>query len=165
MGAGKTTIGRQLAKKISYSFYDSDLEIEQRTEVKISLIFEIEGEEGFRKRESDVISELVMLDNIVLSTGGGAVKNPENRKALIDNGFIIYLKSSPEKLFSRTSDNKRRPLLQGDDQLATIKGILAEREPIYLSLANEIISTEETSIKQIVQKILKLIETHESNRS
>lgn len=161
MGAGKTTIGRQLAKKLVLSFYDSDHEIEERTGADITLIFEIEGEAGFRKRETQVIADLVLQKNIVLSTGGGAVKNPENRLLLENNGFIIYLKSSPEKLYSRTADDKRRPLLQGDDRLVQIKNILAEREPIYLSMADEVIDTDEANSKQIVQKIIKLIETHE----
>ena len=157
MGAGKTTIGRQLAKKLSIQFYDSDHEIEQRTGADIPLIFEIEAEEGFRKRESQVIAELVLLENIVLSTGGGAIMNPENRQVLVDNGQIIYLKSTPEKLFKRTADDKRRPLLQSEDRLEKIKKILVEREPVYLAMANEIIDTDKISIKQIIQKIIELI--------
>ena len=165
MGAGKTTIGRQLAKKTSHKFYDSDHEIEQRTGVNISLIFEIEGEEGFRKRESQIIEELVLLDNIVLSTGGGAVTQPENRQALKNNGYIIYLKSRPEMLDKRTAGDKRRPLLQGQNRLEQIKKILSEREPIYISMADEIIDTDKISIKQIIQKIINLIENNESYRS
>ncbi len=165
MGAGKTTIGRQLAKKTSHKFYDSDHEIEQRTGVNISLIFEIEGEEGFRKRESQIIEELVLLDNIVLSTGGGAVTQPENRQALKNNGYIIYLKSRPEMLHKRTAGDKRRPLLQGQNRLEQIKKILSEREPIYISMADEIIDTDKISIKQIIQKIINLIENNESYRS
>jgi shikimate kinase len=159
MGAGKTTIGRQLAKKLSTTFYDSDHEIEKRTGVDIPLVFEIEGENGFRKRESQVLTELVLLENIVLSTGGGSVLDPVNRKALIDNGIIIYLKSTAEKLFKRTADDKRRPLLQTDDRLEQIKKILEEREHIYIAMADEIVDTHDLSIKQIIQKILKLIET------
>lgn len=163
MGAGKTTIGRQLAKKLSRKFYDSDHEIEKHTGADIPLIFELEGEEGFRKRESQVLLELASMDNIVLSTGGGSVLNAENRKVLIDNGIIIYLKSSAEKLFKRTVEDKRRPLLQTDDRLEKITAILNEREPIYLSLANEVIETNNHSIKQITQKILDLLNNHESN--
>lgn len=157
MGAGKTTIGRQLAKKTSSTFYDSDHEIEQRTGVDVPLIFEIEGEDGFRKRESQVLAELVLLDNIVLSTGGGSVLDPVNRKALIENGTIIYLKSTAEKLFKRTTNDKRRPLLQTNDRLGQIKKILNEREPLYISIADEVIDTHDSSIKQITQKILDLI--------
>ena len=162
MGAGKTTIGRQLAKKLSFSFYDSDHEIEKRTGADIPLIFELEGEQGFRKRESQVITELVTLNHIVLSTGGGAVMDTDSRQALEDNGTIIYLKSTPEKLYSRTAGDKRRPLLQGDDKLNQIKKILAEREPTYISLADDIVETDNLSIKQIVQKVLKLIKKDES---
>ena len=163
MGAGKTTIGRQLAKKLSKQFYDSDHEIEKHTGADISLIFELEGEAGFRKRESLVLFELVSLKNIVLSTGGGCVLDPENRKLLTDNGTIIYLKATADKLFKRTSDDKRRPLLQTDDRLNKIKEILAEREPLYLSLANEVIDTHDQSIKQITQKIFEILKIHEDN--
>jgi shikimate kinase len=159
MGAGKTTIGRQLARKISNTFYDSDHEIEKRTGVDIPLIFEIEGESGFRKRESQVLAELVLLENIVLSTGGGSILDTANRKALIDNGTIIYLKSTAEKLFKRIADDKRRPLLQTDDRLEQIKKILEEREHIYTSIADEVIDTRDLSIKQITHKILEFIET------
>lgn len=157
MGAGKTTIGRQLAKKLTRHFYDSDHEIEQRTGANISLIFEIEGEAGFRKRETQIISELAAMGNIVLSTGGGAVMLEENRQMLKDNGYIIYLKSTPEMLCKRTADDKKRPLLQGQNRLEQIRKILNEREPVYTSFANEIIDTDHLSIKQIIQKILKLV--------
>lgn len=159
MGAGKTTIGRQLAKRLAIDFYDSDYEIEQRTGVKISLIFEIEGEEGFRKRESQVINELSALNNVVLSTGGGAILKPENRKVLQENGFIVYLKCGAEMLANRTRGDKRRPLLQGENRLGQIKKILSEREPIYISIADEVVDTESLTIKQIIQRILKLVDT------
>ena len=158
MGTGKTTIGRQLAKNLSVSFYDSDHEIEKRTGVKISIIFEIEGEEGFRRRETQILNELSQMNNIVLSTGGGAVTKAENRKTLKNNGHIIYLKSSPEILFKRTADDKNRPLLQTDDRLSQIRKILAEREPIYIEMADEIIDSEKKSSKQIIQKILEQID-------
>jgi len=163
MGAGKTTIGRQLAKKLSLKFYDSDHEIEKRTGVKISLIFEIEGEEGFRRRETQVLSELSQLNNVVLSTGGGAMTQAENRELLKRNGYIIYLKSSPEMLFKRTADDKRRPLLQGDNRLEQIINILNEREPVYIEMADEIINSEKMSIKQIIQKIVEKINKDENH--
>ncbi len=162
MGAGKTTIGRQLAKELSKKFYDSDHEIEKRTGVDIHLIFEIEGEDGFRKRETQVLTELTSLDNIVLSTGGGAILNEENRKALIDNGTIVYLKSTAEKLYKRTAEDKRRPLLQTDDRLGQIEKLLNEREPTYLSTANIVFDTDGLSIKNIIKKILEIIETNET---
>ncbi len=157
MGAGKTTIGRQLAKKVSAEFYDSDHEIENRTGVKISLIFEIEGEEGFRIRETQILNELTKLNNIVLSTGGGAILRAENRAALQKNGTIFYLKSSPKMLLNRTKGDKRRPLLYTEDRLGQITKILEEREPIYIDLANEVIDTDNLSIKQIIQKIYDLV--------
>ncbi|MCG8378844.1 MAG: shikimate kinase [Proteobacteria bacterium] len=163
MGAGKTTIGRQLAKKLSKRFYDSDHEIEKRTGADIPLIFEIELEEGFRKREAKVLAELVELDNIVLSTGGGAVLDVDNRRKLKEHGRIVYLKSSPEKLLKRTAGDKRRPLLQGDDKLTRITAILSEREPLYIELADEIIETDKLSIKQILQTVIKLINEHENS--
>lgn len=165
MGAGKTTIGRQLAKRLSKGFYDSDHEIEKYTGADIPLIFEIEGEEGFRKRESQVLEELVLNKNIVLSTGGGAILVAENRKLLSDNGIIIYLKSTAEKLYKRIANDKSRPLLQTDDRLNKIKRILDEREPIYLSLANKVIETQEQSIKQITQKIIDFIKQNENHKS
>ena len=163
MGAGKTTIGRQLAKKLSKRFYDSDHEIEKRTGADIPLIFEIELEEGFRKREAKVLAELVELDNIVLSTGGGAVLDVDNRRKLKEHGRIVYLKSSPEKLLKRTAGDKRRPLLQGDDKITKITAILSEREPLYIELADEIIETDKLSIKQILQTVIKLINEHENS--
>lgn len=163
MGAGKTTIGRQLAKKLSIDFYDSDYEIEKRTGVKISLIFEIEGEEGFRRRETQVLRELSQMNKIVLSTGGGALIQTENREVLRNNGYIIYLKSSPEMLFKRTAGDKRRPLLQGDNRLEQIRKILTEREPAYIEMADEIIDSEKMSIKQIIQKIIEQINKDENH--
>lgn len=164
MGAGKTTIGRQLAKRLSKEFYDSDYEIEKHTGADIPLIFEIEGEEGFRKRESQVLEELLSNKNIVLSTGGGAILDAENRKLLSDNGIIIYLKSTAEKLYKRIANDKHRPLLQTDDRLNKIKNILDEREPKYMSLANKVIDTQEQSIKQITQKIVDFIKQNENNK-
>lgn len=165
MGAGKTTIGRQLAKRLSKEFYDSDHEIEKHTGADIALIFEIEGENGFRKRESQVLEELVSNKNIVLSTGGGAILDSKNRELLSNNGLIIYLKSTAEKLYKRIANDKCRPLLQTDDRLKKIKTILHERESIYLSLANEVVETEEQSIKQITQKIIDFIRQNENNKS
>ena len=163
MGTGKTTIGRQLSRKLSKTFYDSDHEIEQHTGADIPLIFDIEGEQGFRERESKAIEELVQFDNIVLSTGGGVVLNDNNRRLLSENGFIIYLKSSPEKLYKRTAGDKRRPLLQSEDRMNQIQSLLEQREPLYCSLANKIINTDNLTIKQILQNILDTIKDNEAN--
>ena len=155
MASGKTTIGRKLAKKTSKKFYDSDKEITKSTGAEIPLIFEIEGDSGFRKRETKIISKLVLLKNIVLSTGGGTILVEENRNMLAENGIIVYLKSSARKIFNRTYEDKSRPLLQGNDRLSKIKEILNEREPIYKSLANEIIDTDNFVAEEIIQEIFK----------
>lgn len=156
MGTGKTTIGRQLAKRLSMTFYDADRELENRTGAKIALIFDIEGEAGFRQREADILSELVQLDNIVLATGGGAVLKPENRDLLRGNGIVVYLKSSPELLLQRTKGDKRRPLLQAEDRMAQIVDLLNVREPLYSSSAHEIIETDKLTTKRIIQKLVKI---------
>ena len=163
MGSGKTTIGKKLANRVSKKFYDSDDEIKKNTGADIPLIFEIEGDSGFRVREKKVISELVLLDNIVLSTGGGTILDNENRNMLAENGLIIYLKSSAERIYKRTSGDKSRPLLQVSDRLGKIKEILAERESIYKSLADEIIEIDTIGINEIIKKILEIIDTYENN--
>jgi len=163
MATGKTTIGKKLAKETSKKFYDSDQEIKKNTGADIPLIFEIEGDAGFRDREMKIISKLVLLRNIVLSTGGGVVLLEENRKMLTDNGIIIYLKSSPKKIFDRTYGDKSRPLLQVEDRLGKIEEILEEREPLYSSLANEIINTDSFISKEIIHEILKKLKKYENN--
>ena len=165
MATGKTTIGKRLAKETSRKFYDSDQEIKKSTGADIPLIFEIEGDTGFRSRETKIISKIVLLRNIVLSTGGGAVLVEKNRKMLTDNGIIIYLKSSARKIFDRTYDDKSRPLLQVDDRLSKIEEILNEREPLYKSLANETINTDSFVTKDIIQEILKKIKKYENSKS
>ena len=164
MATGKTTIGRKLATKTSKKFYDTDIEIKRSTGAEIPLIFEIEGDAGFRERETKIISKLVLLQNIVLSTGGGAILAEENRKILTENGIVIYLKSSAKKIYDRTCNDKSRPLLQGNDRLGKIKKILNEREPMYKSIANEIINTDNFITEEITREILKRIKKHENNR-
>ena len=149
MGAGKTTIGRLIAKQMGMTFYDSDHEIEVKTGVKIPLIFELEGEAGFRKRESAVIDELCQLKNIVLATGGGAVLLPENRQCLKDNGKIIYLRGNVHDLWARTRNDKSRPLLQGGNMKQKLENLYAERDPIYTELADYIVDTGPQSANEI----------------
>jgi len=153
MGSGKTTIGRQLATRSGKQFYDSDREIEKRTGVDVALIFEIESEAGFRQREIKMIKELAGMDDIILATGGGAVLSADNRGCLKKNGKVIYLKSSPEKLFERTVKDKERPLLNTEDRMATIKSLLEDRGALYEATANLIIHTDDDSIQEIVSKI------------
>ena len=157
MGAGKTTIGRLLAKHLHKTFYDSDHEIERRTGVNIPLIFELEGEAGFRRRESAVIEELVSKNNIVLATGGGAVLAPENRSNLKQNGTVIYLRANVHELWLRTRNDKNRPLLQGQDPLAKLQQLFKERDPIYSDVATHVIETEGETVTSIITRIEHLI--------
>lgn len=156
MGAGKTTIGRQLAKQLKRDFYDSDREIEQRTGVSIPLIFELEQEEGFRKREQAMIDELTQLENIVLATGGGAVLAPENRNHLSARGYVIYLYAPISQLLRRTSNDKNRPLLQTDNPRQKLEQLMAVRDPLYREVADTVIKTDNLPVKQVVKQIIQL---------
>jgi shikimate kinase len=135
MGAGKTTIGRHLARRLKKRFVDCDHEIEARTGVRIPLIFEIEGEPGFRRRESQVLQELTRERDLVLATGGGAVLDPGNRIRLSDTGLVVYLCASPEELFARTQHDRNRPLLQVEDPLDKIRELHGLRDPLYREIA------------------------------
>ena len=158
MGAGKTTIGRQIAKLFGYDFFDSDREIEDRTGASIPLIFELEGEEGFRKREQEVIAELCQKNHIVLATGGGAVLKKENQQNLQRSGTIVYLCAGIDDLLERTSRDKNRPLLQTDDPRAKLQSILSEREPIYRELADIILETNKMTVHAAVKKLEKALD-------
>ena len=153
MGSGKSTIGRQLAVHLGKDFFDSDREIELRTGVDISLIFEIEGEAGFRKRESNMIEELAAKNGVIIATGGGVVLNADNRRCLNRSGIVFYLKSSAQRLFERTARDKQRPLLNTSDRKQTIEKLLQERNPLYEEVADFIISTDSEPVKQIIADI------------
>lgn len=157
MGAGKTTVGRQLAEHFRKEFIDSDLEIQRRTGVDIPTIFEFEGEQGFRQREQEVIDELTRRDEVVLATGGGAVIKEQNRKALSSRGLVIYLHCTVEQQFERTHRDKNRPLLQTDDPMAKLKSLMAERDPLYRQTADLLISTEGRNTQAVVQDIRKQV--------
>ena len=158
MGAGKTTIGKQLARELGKDFRDSDSEIEKRTGVSIDVIFDIEGEQGFRRRETGMLKELVEKRDIVLATGGGAVLASENQQLLRDNGLVIYLRATAEHLAGRVRMDRRRPLLQSGDKLAKIRELLTQREPIYQQLADMVIETNNRSIPRVVRQISKMVE-------
>jgi len=158
MGAGKSTVGRQLAKSLGRDFFDSDKEIEKRTGVSISWIFEMEGEAGFRAREQKVIDDLTQLKDIVLATGGGAVLSEDNRRALRSRGNVIYLSASAEQLFRRTSKDKTRPLLQTEDPKKQITALLAERDPLYQNVADIELRTGDQSIQHAVSEVIKQLE-------
>lgn len=158
MGAGKTTIGKQLAQILHLEFIDSDHEIESRTGAPIDWIFDIEGESGFRNREKDVIAELSKRQGIVLATGGGAIAEPENRTFLASRGIVVYLETSIEQQLERTRRDKRRPLLQGNDNPeATLVALHKERDALYREIADIIVATNENSIKTVANKIVAQI--------
>ena len=157
MGAGKTTIGRQLARSLGRPFYDSDKEIEARTGADIPLIFELEGEAGFRSREKAMIDELTQQPGIVLATGGGAVLDPDNRKHLAGRGFVIYLSAPIEQLFQRTSRDSRRPLLQTENPRQKLEEILAVRDPLYREVADLVLVTDNKPVRNVTTQLLKRI--------
>lgn len=157
MGAGKSTIGRTLAKELKLDFYDSDEEIEQRTGADISWIFDIEGEDGFRKREQRVIDELTQKQNIVLATGGGVVMTTENRTALAGRGTVIYLKTSLQQQFERTKRDTKRPLLQTEDIESRLVDLQDERAPYYEELADISFETDKLTVKAVANNIIKYI--------
>jgi shikimate kinase len=154
MGAGKTTIGKQLAQLLHLEFIDTDQEIESRTGAAIDWIFDIEGEAGFRVREKEIIEELSQRQGIVLATGGGAVVEVENRNFLAGRGIVVYLETSIEQQLERTRKDKRRPLLQNNnDPEATLVALHKERDAQYREIADVIVATNENSIKSVANKI------------
>lgn len=159
MGAGKTTVGRLLAKSLSMPFYDSDKAIEDVTGVDIATIFEFEGEKGFRIRENKMIKELTELEDVVLATGGGVILNKENRERLKENGFVVYLQCSVDRIVDRTSRNSQRPLLNVDNPREKIQSILDERESLYLSCADFVIDSGQMQSKAAVKEVLKEYES------
>ena len=153
MGAGKTTVGKLIAKNLGKTFYDTDHVIEQRTGVKIPTIFELEGEAGFRKRETEALIELAHLDNIVLATGGGAIIAPENRDILRQYGYVIYLRANVNELYLRTRNDKNRPLLQNVDAKAKLEQLFHARNPLYTETSDLIVDTGHQPVAVIVHKI------------
>ncbi|MCI0399759.1 MAG: shikimate kinase AroK [Gammaproteobacteria bacterium] len=153
MGAGKSTIGRELAKQLKLEFLDSDQEIEKRTGVDIPFIFEIEGEEGFRKREKQIIDELTQVQGIVLATGGGAVLDPDNRARLVSRGFVIYLHAPIEQLLERTFLDRKRPLLQNEDPRQKMEHLIEKRDPLYRDVADLIVETGRRTVRRVVNEI------------
>ncbi len=160
MGAGKTSVGRLLARHYKKDFYDCDHEIERRTGVKISVIFDIEGEAGFRSRETAVLRDLVGLHNIVLATGGGAVLREENRRLLMQHGIVIYLRASLEDLWQRTRHDRSRPLLQTDDPRTKLEQLFAERDPLYREAAALIVDTGNQSLRSLAHELEQRLLDH-----
>lgn len=162
MGAGKSTIGKRLAELKGLDFIDSDHEIEARTGVDIPFIFEKEGEEGFRKREQDVITELTRRQKIVLATGGGAVLSALNRHHLEDNGLVVYLHTTVDEQLNRTKHSNKRPLLNTPNPREQLEKLLAERDPLYREIADLIITTRGRYVRKLAQQVLEEIEAAEA---
>ena len=158
MGAGKTTVGRLLARRLKARFYDSDHEIERRCGVKIPLIFEIEGEAGFRAREQQAIAELTALQGVVVATGGGSVLAEENRAHLAQNGTVVYLRARPEDLYERVRHDRNRPLLAGADILGRLRELHAQRDPLYLSIADLVVDTGTQSVPALARSLLERLQ-------
>src|SRR3989440_2338612 len=158
MGAGKTTVGRLLARRLKLRFLDSDQEIERRCGVKIPVVFEIEGEAGFRAREAHVIAELAALEGIVLATGGGAVLSAQNRQLLAAAGFVAYLRAQPDDLYERVRHDRNRPLLATPDPLGRLRELYAERDPLYREIADVVIDTGAQGVQVLARELLDKLE-------
>jgi shikimate kinase len=164
MGAGKSAVGRQLARMLRRDFHDSDAEIEARTGVDIPFIFEKEGEAGFRRREREVIDALTALEGIVLATGGGAVLSPENREVLASRGLVVYLDASVEQQLERTRLSNHRPLLDTPDPAERLAKLMQERAPLYREIATLMVSTDGRMVREVAQEIRRsLAELHEGS--
>ncbi|MDG1579873.1 shikimate kinase AroK [Pseudomonas sp. GOM6] len=158
MGAGKSTIGRLLAKELRLQFKDSDKEIEQRTGADIPWIFDVEGEQGFRDREQLMVAELCELQGVVIATGGGVVLRAENRKALREGGRVVYLHASVEQQLERTSRDRNRPLLRTAEPGKVLRALMDIRDPLYREIADVIIETDERPPRLVVQEIIERFE-------
>jgi shikimate kinase len=157
-GAGKTTVGRALSRRLGRSFHDSDHEVESRTGVRVPIIFEIEGETGFRRRESEAIERLTAMSNIVLATGGGAILDSHNRECLKSRGFVIYLHAAPRELWRRTRHDRTRPLLQGSDLKSRLEELYARRDPLYREAADLVVETGRQSAGVLLGELLPCLE-------
>lgn len=163
MGSGKTTMGRALARQLGKNFVDSDEEIQRRTGVTIPHIFDIEGEAGFRQRESAAISDLAGRDNMVLATGGGAVLLEQNRAMLQQSGIVIYLKASVHHLWQRTKNDRNRPLLQTADPHAKLTELFQQRDPLYQQVADIVIQSGKQSVHALMLQLLGEIAAFKNN--
>jgi shikimate kinase len=158
MGAGKSTVGKVLAKKLGRRFLDADHVIEDRCGVKIPVIFEMEGEDGFRKREAQAIKDITAEHDVILATGGGAVLLPENRQFLSERGTVIYLHANPMELWHRTKGGEGRPLLKNGDAKKILENLYAIRDPLYREIADYVIETGKPSVNQLVNTLIMQLE-------
>jgi shikimate kinase len=157
MGAGKSAVGRHLARTLHLSCVDSDDEIESRTGVDIPFIFEKEGEPGFRKREAVVIDDLSKMDGVVLATGGGAVLDDDSRSRLGGRGFVVYLYTSVDQQVLRTQRGRERPLLENDDPRATLEALLKKRDPLYREIADIVVETDGRKVSSVADEIIEQV--------
>ncbi|MFQ3248566.1 shikimate kinase AroK [Glaciecola sp.] len=157
MGAGKSTIGRHLADELHLDFYDSDQEIEKRTGADIAWIFDLEGEDGFRKREEGIINDLTDKQGIVLATGGGSIVSKNVRNRLSARGIVVYLQTTIDKQVARTQRDKRRPLLQNNDPEQVLRDLAAERNPLYTEVADYVVETDDQSARAVANQIISKI--------
>lgn len=155
MGAGKSTVGRLLARRLKLRFIDCDQEIERRCGVSVPLIFDIEGEAGFRAREAQVLAELTALQRVVLATGGGAVLDAANRRRLAAGGTVIYLRATPEALYERVRQDRNRPLLATGDPLARLRELYAKRDPFYREVAHLVVDTGPQTVQALARTIVE----------
>jgi len=159
MGAGKSTIGRELADRLHLEFFDSDQEIERRTGADIAWVFDLEGEEGFRKREEGVIEDLSEKQGIVLATGGGSVISTQVRNRLSARGIVVYLETTIDKQVARTQRDRKRPLLQTEEEPRTVlENLAVERNPLYEEIADVIVKTDDQSAKVVAHKIVERLD-------
>jgi shikimate kinase len=164
MGAGKTTVGKALARRLGRAFVDTDREIVERTGVPIATIFEIEGEEGFRRRESAVLAELAGQRDAVIATGGGAVLSEENRRVMREHGTVVYLRANVEHLHERTRRDAARPLLASGDRRATLAALLERREPLYREAAHLVVESGAPSAGSLAGRIIEALAGREAER-
>lgn len=157
MGAGKSAVGRHLARALHLTFVDSDDEVESRTGVDIAFIFEKEGEEGFRKREAAAISDLTKMDKVVLATGGGAVLDAENRSHLGGRGYVVYLYTTVEQQLTRTQKGRERPLLEQGDRREILEELLEQRDPLYREIADLVVETDGRKVHSVANEIIESI--------
>ncbi|NND69080.1 MAG: shikimate kinase AroK [Halioglobus sp.] len=155
MGAGKTTIGKYLAEHLKLSFADTDTEIESRTGADIPWIFDVEGEEGFRDREEQVVEEMTQWDGMVLATGGGVVLRPGNRRVLAARGFVVYLYATVQEQVRRTQRDRRRPLLRDGDPEEILTELMELRDPLYREIADHVIETDSCSPRTVAQRLVR----------
>ena len=157
MGAGKSAVGRHLARTLHLTFVDSDDEVETRTGVDIAFIFEKEGEPGFRKRETAAIDDLTRMDNVVLATGGGAIISADNRSHLGGRGYVVYLYTTVDQQVSRTQKGRERPLLENGNRREILEELLVQRDPLYREIADLVVDTDGRKVHSVANEIIESI--------